>query len=66
MLLTTKQEEGLKLAVTRYKNGERFTTIAGYAGTGKSTLVQFIIRALNIDPEYVCYVAYTAYLISQQ
>ena len=59
MLLTTKQEEGLKLAVTRYKNGERFTTIAGYAGTGKSTLVQFIIRALNIDPEYVCYVAYT-------
>ena len=28
-------------------------------GTGKSTLVKFIVSALNIDPEDVCYVAYT-------
>ena len=29
------------------------------AGTGKSTLIKFIIAALNIPPEKVCYVAYT-------
>ena len=28
-------------------------------GTGKSTLVKFIIEALDVDPEDVCYVAYT-------
>ena len=29
------------------------------AGTGKSTLVKFIVQALDIDPNYVCYIAYT-------
>lgn len=29
------------------------------AGTGKSTLIRFIISALNIDPDDVCYIAYT-------
>ena len=29
------------------------------AGTGKSTLIKFIIAALNLDPEDVCYVAFT-------
>lgn len=29
------------------------------AGTGKSTLVKFIVQALDIDPDYVCYIAYT-------
>ena len=29
------------------------------AGTGKSTLIKFIIAALDIPPEEVCYVAYT-------
>lgn len=32
MILTSKQEEGLKIAVERHRNGERYTTIAGYAG----------------------------------
>ena len=60
MILTNKQEEGLKLAVARYRNKEPYTCIAGYAGTGKSTLVQFIISALNLEPERdVAYVAYT-------
>ena len=31
MILTKKQEEGLKIAVARYKNGEKYTCIAGYA-----------------------------------
>ena len=59
MELTRKQEEGLKIAVERYKNGERYTCISGYAGTGKSTLVKFIIAALGVDEKDVCYAAYT-------
>ena len=57
--LTTKQEEALKIAVARYHIGMPYTVIAGYAGSGKSTLVKFIISALNIPDEKVAYVAYT-------
>ena len=49
----------MKIAVERYRNHEPWTCIAGYAGTGKSTLVKFIVSALDIDPNYVCYIAYT-------
>lgn len=59
MILTTKQEEGLKTAVQRYKNGEKYTVISGYAGTGKSTLVRFIIEALNVPEEDVCFATFT-------
>lgn len=59
MILTKKQEEGLKIAVNRYNEGYPYTCIAGYAGSGKSTLVRFIIDALGIDNEYVAYIAYT-------
>ena len=63
MQLTTKQEQGLKIAIERFKNREKFTVIGGYAGTGKSTLVKFIINALQqygVDPEIdVCYAAFT-------
>ena len=60
MILTAKQEEGLRIAVERYKAHEPWTCIAGYAGTGKSTLIKFIIAALGVDPEKdVCYVAFT-------
>ena len=53
MELTSKQEQD------RYKNHERYTCISGYAGTGKSTLVKFIISALDVDEDDVCYAAYT-------
>lgn len=59
MELTTKQEAGLRIAVERYRHNEPYTVIAGYAGTGKSTLIKFIISALDIDPERVAYIAYT-------
>lgn len=52
MELTEKQQDGLDLAVDRYINEERYTVISGYAGTGKSTLVKYIIAALpDIDPD---------------
>ena len=59
MVLTNGQEKGLKIAVERYKNKKPYTCIAGYAGTGKSTLVSHIVEALNIYPDEVCYVAFT-------
>ena len=59
MILTKRQEEGLKTAVARHRAGYKFTTIAGYAGTGKSTLVRYIIDALNVEEDRVCYCAFT-------
>ena len=63
MELTKRQSEGLNIALQRYKNKEKYTVISGYAGTGKSTLVKFIIAALGscgIDPDVdVCYAAFT-------
>ena len=59
MELTKKQEEGLQIALDRYRAGEKYTVISGYAGTGKSTLVRFIIDALDVDQNKVAYVTYT-------
>ena len=59
MILTKRQEEGLKTAVARHRAGEKYTVIAGYAGTGKSTLVRYIIDALNTEESRVCYCAFT-------
>lgn len=33
MELTEKQQEGLEIAINRYKNKEKYTIISGYAGT---------------------------------
>ena len=59
MELTKKQEEGLKIALDRYRNNEKYVVIGGYAGTGKSTLVKFIIEALNVEPSKVAYATFT-------
>lgn len=31
IILTQKQEQGLRVAVDRFKRGEKYTTISGYA-----------------------------------
>ena len=60
MILTNKQEEGLRTAVDRYKHREPWTCISGFAGSGKSTLIKFIIDALNLNPlEDVAYCTFT-------
>lgn len=64
MGLTKKQEECVKVCIERYKEGERFSVIAGYAGTGKSFVVRHIVEALSvnygINPDVdVCYCAFT-------
>lgn len=59
MILTKKQEEGLKIAVARFRAREKYTVISGYAGTGKSTLVRFIVDALGVDEKDICYATFT-------
>lgn len=61
MVLTLKQEQGLKECIERYKNGEKYCVISGYAGAGKSTLVKVIIDNLpGVNPiEDVVYACYT-------
>ena len=42
MKLTAKQEEGLKIAIARHKAGEKYTVISGYAGSGKTTVLNIL------------------------
>ena len=59
MNLNKGQEEALEIAVMRHKLGYKFTTIAGPAGSGKSTLVKFIVKALPYKENDICYCAFT-------
>ena len=59
MVLTNGQQAGLDIAIQRYKNNEPYTIIVGYAGTGKTTLVKFIVDALQLNDYDVVYIAYT-------
>ena len=59
MELTIRQNQGLKKILQRHKNGEKYTVISGYAGTGKSTLVKFAIAALGVEDSKVAYATYT-------
>ena len=59
MELTPKQLQGLEIAIQRYRAGEKYTVISGYAGSGKSTLVKFIVSALQIPEEAIVYACFT-------
>lgn len=59
MELNYKQDQAVKLAVARYITKEPYTVISGFAGTGKSECVKYIIAALGFYPEQVAYIAYT-------
>lgn len=59
MELTNGQQNGLKIACERFRRKEPYTVIAGYAGTGKTTLVQFIIKELKIKDDDVVFISFT-------
>lgn len=59
MQLTLEQEKALKVILQKYKNHEKYVTICGYAGVGKSTLVKFAIDALQVNPERIAYACFT-------
>lgn len=47
MELTLRQQEGLRIAVERYRNKEPYTVISGYAGAGKAQPIETIIPTPN-------------------
>ena len=58
--LTAEQERAVKAIVRWYHaRSSQVFTLAGYAGTGKSTCVKSVIEALGIDLKRVAYVTYT-------
>ena len=59
MELTNKQQEGLNIAIERHRHNDKYVVISGYAGTGKSTLVRFIIDALDVERDKVAFASYT-------
>lgn len=58
MILTPKQEEALKIILNKYHNHDKYVTVCGYAGVGKSTLVRFAIEALDVDEDKVAYACF--------
>ena len=68
MILTNKQQEGIRIAKERFKNNEEYTCISGFAGSGKSTLVKFLISELGIPSSKIAYACFTgkASLVLQQ
>jgi len=59
MELTTQQEEALNKAKRWWKTrNKQIFEISGAAGTGKSTIVYFMIDALNISHDDVLFVAF--------
>lgn len=59
MILTNEQEKALKIILEKYQNHEKYVTICGFAGVGKSTLVKFAIEALDVNQDRVAYACYT-------
>lgn len=59
MTLTKLQEQGLKIAIERFKNKEKYTVIAGLAGSGKTYLTKKIIEALNLKDEEIIVGSFT-------
>ena len=59
MELTVKQQQGLDITIQRYRDKDKYVVISGYAGTGKSTLVKFIIEALDVEEDKVAYATFT-------
>jgi exodeoxyribonuclease V len=64
--LTDKQNKAKNEAIAWFRNEEvngkdsnRIFTVAGLAGTGKSTMVSVTIEDMNLDEDEVAYVAYT-------
>lgn len=60
MILTNDQENAINICKRNFNYRVPYTIITGYAGSGKSTLIPFIISALNLDPRTeVAYISYT-------
>lgn len=61
MIFTPKQEQAIKLVKERYLAGEKYTVISGFAGVGKTTIVNAVVCSIpNINPvEDVVFTSFT-------
>ncbi|AFO71717.1 RecD-like DNA helicase [Caulobacter phage Ccr2] len=57
--LSAQQDTARKVVVEKIKDGQPLTTMTGFAGSGKSTILPFILDSLGIAPETVAFVAPT-------
>lgn len=66
--LNSQQELAIQTVKNKIKSGQKIITIAGFAGTGKTTLVNYIIESLGYNIEDVAFAAFTgkASLVLQQ
>ncbi|WAT23497.1 ATP-dependent RecD-like DNA helicase (plasmid) [Bacillus halotolerans] len=68
--LTPTQMNAVKSIFNWYKSGDKQTYfLAGYAGTGKSTLVDYVIKNLGIKRshvEFACYTGKAALVLTQK
>ena len=53
--LTEDQSKGMDKVLTRWGYGYPFSVISGYAGTGKSTLVKYIIEEMGYEESEVAF-----------
>src|SRR5690606_39903439 len=51
--LTPHQHEAMDMIYVRLQSGERFSTLQGYAGTGKTYLVGQLVRRLTREGRFV-------------
>lgn len=57
--LTKQQDEAIQIVKQKLKDGQKIVTIAGFAGTGKTTLVNYIIESLGYSIEDVAFATFT-------
>lgn len=57
--LNKGQEQGLRIVVGRIKNKEKYSTIGGYAGTGKTFLVNAIMEYMGYTYDDVAMASFT-------
>jgi exodeoxyribonuclease-5 len=61
IILSIEQSEAVRKAVYWFKDraGDQLFEIAGYAGVGKSTVVKYLIQALDLNQDDVVFLAFT-------
>lgn len=69
MNLTEEQELAIRVVKQKLMIGQPIVTIAGYAGTGKTTLIKYIIDDLRIEMRQVAFATFTgkaAFVLQQK
>ena len=65
--LSDSQDKAIKIIKDRYLKNEMITTVAGFAGSGKSTIIRYFIENMNLmDNTIFCTYTGKASLVLQQ